>query len=303
MNLLKDYSILVMRSSKIGSSTIVGLKMKKIFLSTALFFLFLSCKEEISDPIFNHSSVTGFLYESVDTFEPIRNAVITIDNQTVKTDEAGQFVFERIIDKKIKITALHNQFGRIDTSFSLRGDAKLNLYMKKIVPDEFPNEIGYTWWFSGWDSINQNPFSGTIKVFPDTFFAATNIRQKYWLASSELENSELIGQVNVKNDTVYLYDVPIIIFPLEKGMKWSYFKNSGTYEFEVIAKKKLTVPLGRFDNVWEIYFSFKDLETTKHVWFWFEPKIGIIKEYSFYRGFFGTWSLTRELSQISLQNK
>lgn len=125
--------------------------MKKIILYTLLsvsFFLFLKCKDEITEP----ATESGGKYkvEGVVSFDniPLISIEVLLDTMKCITDSSGYFSFEGLSSQAARLSINSPLYAQIDTILSINKNHYLNLNLAFKSNSFFPLSIGNRWYYN-----------------------------------------------------------------------------------------------------------------------------------------------------------
>lgn len=250
--------------------------MKRLIFILVLSSLFLSCEEKGIEPVIVYYGFSGNVFEKNDTIDAIANASVVSDQSSTVTDINGNFYLEKLSAGSHKLVISKENFASNTVEIFVDSDSgNIEVGLIRNSPDYFPNEVGYEWVYTKYDSIKNIAGNISLSLIKRDYDENMNKRSKFKLIEDGKEREEYWSF----NPEKELFD-----------FFWSSFKipfKAGNFEVEsdfyytkVLAFEEISTKLG-------ILSAYK-LETYVMVdegysrrFLWIVPKIGLVKYTSF----------------------
>lgn len=162
---------------------------------------------------------------------------------------------------------------------------------------QFPNKIGTSWTYEVYDSIARVLDTVVVHIVGLTVLPNNKVATLWQITSRSGVDTQYVftsgDTLRMSDDPSALFIRTTYVFPLQEGKGWRGGFPSDTVT--VMSRGSVTVPVGRFDNAFELEERWGFLNDYGRVSSWLVPNVGLVRMHVQMMGFsFGNsvWELT-----------
>ncbi|GJQ61151.1 MAG: hypothetical protein SCALA702_02040 [Melioribacteraceae bacterium] len=252
--------------------------MKYLSLFFISIIILTSCDDNPSTPpvVEEMYQIQGVIIEEGDPVDKLEGIKISIGEIVTESDYDGSFKFTEEFSTTTEIKFSHPDFIEVIKTVPLNDDVSLTIEMKRKTPEYFPNNPGYKWIYSVYDSLTNLSTEVELKIesrYLDTLNRKVS-EIGYYLDGTLYFSPKVVSSetnLNIPGMQV-LADIPIVV--------GASIKVDNVIS-KVIGETNILTEIGEV-NTFEVEYLVEGDDEFERIVTWISPHIGIVRQHKYF---------------------